>query len=144
MHQLCPKVKLSIAVSPLVRFIKLSRDVSPVGRLHTFVPDHVSVRIHSITERRSLLPTSLSRISIIWPCDLLTGNGSRRDTGLLRSVQKPTESLRSRHNAGASCVREQGSTSPITSHVPFGPSLVSTNLACSRLRRCHGSHVLTI
>ena len=123
-HQPCPWEELSFAFLRKHRFSKLSRDVSPVGRLLTFVPGDVSTRIRPITGRPSLLPISFTRIPVVRPRGFPT-EPARRHTGLLRSMQIPHRSLRSRYDTGASDVREWGSGSPIALHVPFGSSLTA-------------------
>lgn len=48
---------------------------------------HVSCSIFRLSRKHSLLPTSLSRLSIGMPCGLLAWSCSRRRTGLPRSTQ---------------------------------------------------------
>lgn len=47
---------------------RLSRDERPVGSLPTFVSGNISTRIHAITARHSLSPTSFTHSANSFPC----------------------------------------------------------------------------
>ncbi len=65
-------VRVVICLSSCRRFVKLSCDERPVGRGLTFVPGNVETRIHAITARHSLLPTSQTGIPMGSPYGLLS------------------------------------------------------------------------
>ncbi len=66
----------------------LSRDEAPVGRGRAFVPGNVQTRIHLITRRHSLLPTSQARTPLGSPCGSLSLASEGGDTGFPRSASE--------------------------------------------------------
>ena len=92
-------------LSRLKRFFKLSCNEPPVGRLLPFGSGNVETRIHSITEWRSLLPTSQSRIPKSAPygftCPNFSGRGYR--VSAFRIID-PMSNLGAPYYAGGSTV----------------------------------------
>ena len=87
-------------LSHLRRFSKFSRNETPDGCLLTFASGKFRTRIRSITDRHSLLPSSLARTSVGSPCGLLSSSrGNVRDyhvprkylTDRLGSAHTPVE-----------------------------------------------------
>jgi hypothetical protein len=83
-HRAAAQPSSSFAFPHKPRFYRFSCDVRPVGRGLTFVPGDVSTRIRIITVRRSLLPTSQSRIAIGPSCDRLSPKGERYGVSTFR------------------------------------------------------------
>src|SRR5215813_13058488 len=112
----------------LSRLAGFSREERPEGSLHAFAWSDFakgSTPIRSITERRSLSPSSSTRTAIDLPC----GSSSHRERyGLtvFRLFARVGKVLSLRR---WSFVHDREGLNPCTDHVPFGPSL-SASLAC--------------
>ena len=106
------------------RIYPLSCQERPVGRRLTFVPGNVETRIHPITGRPSLLPTSQARTSHRSPCGspALTGG----DTGLPRSASEVFAGLGTCCRPGSTVDHEVAPLNPPPAPVPFGLSLSAT------------------
>jgi hypothetical protein len=120
---------ISYLLSPFKVISIRSRKEAPVGRGLTFVPGNVETRIHPVTGRHSLLPTSQSRTSISSPYGLPSLAGE--DTGLPRSAPEVCAGLGTCCRPGSSVDHEVAPLNPPPASVPFGSSLSATLAWCA-------------